>query len=76
MQLYVRQSHNIKEATFLCVYTTEWKWTMQMTFDLKRTPLTLPSLITINSYLLDAWLSIIGELEVCEAVDCMQYWWI
>ena len=72
MQLYVRQSHNIKEATFLCVYTIEWKWTMQMTFDLKRTPLTLPSLITINSYLLDAWLSIIGELEVCEAVDCMH----
>ena len=44
-----------------------------MTFDLNRTPLTIPSLITINFCLLDAWSSIISELEVFEAVDCMQY---
>lgn len=76
MQFYARQSHDIKEATFLRVYTIEWKWIMQMTFDLKRIHLTLPSLITINSCLLDAWSSIISELEVCQAVDCTQYWWM
>ena len=60
----------------MCVYTIESKWTMQMTFDPNKTPLT-HSLADWNKFFLAyAWPSIIDELEGCEALDCMQCWWM